>query len=214
MNKVVLDNVTKKINNEDVLKDISIEFESGKIYGVFGRNGSGKTMLFRAICGLLKPTTGTVYYNKLRLHKDISFPPSVGVIIETPDFWNEFSGVENLRMLASIQNKASAKDIHDSLISVGLDPDDKRPVKKYSLGMRQRLAVAQGIMEQPELIVFDEPTNGLDEEAVGLVRAILIRERERGAIILIASHNKDDIRLLADATYQMDGGKIKEAIFT
>ena len=211
MNKVVLENVTKKINNENVLNNITIEFESGKIYGVFGRNGSGKTMLFRAICGLLKPTTGTVYYNNLRLHRDISFPPSVGVIIETPDFWNEFSGIENLRMLASIQNKASAEDIRDSLISVGLDPNDKRPVKKYSLGMRQRLAVAQGIMEKPELIVFDEPTNALDEEAVGLVRAILVREKERGAIVLIASHNKEDIRLLADVTYQMDSGKIKEA---
>lgn len=212
MNKVVLDNVTKQINNEKVLTNVSIEFESGKIYGIFGRNGSGKTMLFRAICGLLKPTTGFVYYNNLRLHKDISFPPSVGVIIETPAFWNEFSGTENLRMLASIQKRASAKDIRDSLIKVGLDPDDKRPVKKYSLGMRQRLAVAQGIMEKPDLIVFDEPTNALDEEAVELVRDILIKEKERGAIVLIASHNKDDIRQLADVTYQMDGGKIKKAI--
>ncbi|MBO0588368.1 MULTISPECIES: ABC transporter ATP-binding protein [unclassified Sporosarcina] len=212
MNKVFLDNVTKQIKNENVLTNVSIEFESGKIYGIFGRNGSGKTMLFRVICGLLKPTTGSVYYNNLRLHKDISFPPSVGVIIETPAFWNEFSGTENLRMLASIQKKASTKDIRDSLISVGLDPDDKRPVKKYSLGMRQRLAVAQGIMEKPDLIVFDEPTNALDEEAVELVRDILVREKERGAIVLIASHNKDDIRLLADVTYQMDSGKIKEAV--
>ena len=212
MNKVVLDNVTKQINNENVLTNVSIKFDSGNIYGIFGRNGSGKTMLFRVICGLIKPTAGTVYYNNLRLHKDISFPPSLGVIIETPAFWNEFSGTENLRMLASIQKRASAEDIRDSLIRVGLDPDDKRPVKKYSLGMRQRLAVAQGVMEKPDLIVFDEPTNALDEEAIELVRNILVVEKERGAIVLLASHNKDDIRLLADVTYQMDSGRIKEAI--
>ena len=171
-------------------------------------------MLFRAICGFLKPTKEAVYYNNQRLHKDISFPPSVGVIIETPAFWNEFSGTENLKMLASIQKRASEEDIRDSLIRVGLDPNDKRPVKKYSLGMRQRLAVAQGIMEKPDLIVFDEPTNALDEEAIGLVRNILVTEKERGAIVLIASHNKDDIKQLADVTYQMDSGKIKEAVLT
>lgn len=212
MNKIVLNNVTKQLNNENVLTNISIEFESRKIYGIFGRNGSGKTMLFRAICGLIKPTSGSIYYNNLQLHKEISFPPSIGVIIETPNFWNEFSGTENLKMLASIQKKASQKDISDSLIRVGLDPDDIRPVKKYSLGMRQRLAVAQGIMEKPDLIVFDEPTNALDDEGVELVRNILVTEKKRGAIVLIASHNKDDIRQLADVTYQMDSGTIKEAV--
>lgn len=167
-------------------------------------------MLFRAICGLIKPTNGSIFYNKLQLHKDISFPPNVGVIIETPSFWKEFSGAENLRMLASIRKMASEEDIKNAIERVGLSASDKRPVKKYSLGMRQRLAVAQGIMEKPDLIVFDEPTNGLDEKAIELVRNILIEEKKRGAIVLIASHNKDDIRLLSDQVFKMEKGALTE----
>ncbi len=203
-------NVSKTIGHDDVLKNISATFESGKIYGIFGRNGSGKTMLFRAICGLIKITTGEIHFNDLKLHRDVSYAPNVGVIIETPSFWKEFSGFENLKMLASIQGKITDVEIIESLRRVGLDPQDKRPVKKYSLGMKQRLAIAQGIMENPDLIVFDEPTNALDEEAVQLLRQILIEEKERGAIVLIASHNKDDIRLLADVFMKMESGRLSE----
>ncbi len=210
MHNVVLMNVSKTIGHDDVLKNISATFESGKIYGIFGRNGSGKTMLFRAICGLIKITTGEIHFNDLKLHRDVSYAPNVGVIIETPSFWKEFSGFENLKMLASIQGKISDVEIIESLRRVGLDPQDKRPVKKYSLGMKQRLAIAQGIMENPDLIVFDEPTNALDEEAVQLLRQILIEEKERGAIVLIASHNKDDIRLLADVFMKMESGRLSE----
>lgn len=210
MHNVVLMNVSKTIGHDDVLKNISATFESGKIYGIFGRNGSGKTMLFRAICGLIKITTGEIHFNDLKLHRDVSYAPNVGVIIETPSFWKEFSGFENLKMLASIQGKITDVEIIESLRRVGLDPQDKRPVKKYSLGMKQRLAIAQGIMENPDLIVFDEPTNALDEEAVQLLRQILIEEKERGAIVLIASHNKDDIRLLADVFMKMESGRLSE----
>lgn len=210
MHNVVLMNVSKTIGHDDVLKNISATFESGKIYGIFGRNGSGKTMLFRAICGLIKITTGEIHFNDLKLHRDVSYAPNVGVIIETPSFWKEFSGFENLKMLASIQVKITDVEIIESLRRVGLDPQDKRPVKKYSLGMKQRLAIAQGIMENPDLIVFDEPTNALDEEAVQLLRQILIEEKERGAIVLIASHNKDDIRLLADVFMKMESGRLSE----
>lgn len=210
MHNVVLMNVSKTIGHDDVLKNISATFESGKIYGIFGRNGSGKTMLFRAICGLIKITTGEIYFNDLKLHRDVSYAPNVGVIIETPSFWKQFSGFENLKMLASIQGKTTDVEIVESLRRVGLDPNDKRPVKKYSLGMKQRLAIAQGIMEKPDLIVFDEPTNALDEEAVKLLRQILIEEKARGAIVLIASHNKDDIRLLSDVFMKMESGRLSE----
>lgn len=210
MHNVVLMNVSKTIGHDDVLKNISATFESGKIYGIFGRNGSGKTMLFRAICGLIKITTGEIYFNDFKLHRDVSYAPNVGVIIETPSFWKQFSGFENLKMLASIQGKTTDVEIVESLRRVGLDPNDKRPVKKYSLGMKQRLAIAQGIMEKPDLIVFDEPTNALDEEAVKLLRQILIEEKARGAIVLIASHNKDDIRLLSDVFMKMESGRLSE----
>ena len=210
MHNVVLMNVSKTIGHDDVLKNISATFESGKIYGIFGRNGSGKTMLFRAICGLIKITTGEIYFNDLKLHRDVSYAPNVGVIIETPSFWKQFSGFENLKMLAAIQGKITDVEIAESLQRVGLDPNDKRPVKKYSLGMKQRLAIAQGIMEKPDLIVFDEPTNALDEEAVKLLRQILIEEKARGAIVLIASHNKDDIRLLSDVFMKMESGRLSE----
>ena len=210
MHNVVLMNVSKTIGHDDVLKNISATFESGKIYGIFGRNGSGKTMLFRAICGLIKITTGEIYFNDFKLHRDVSYAPNVGVIIETPSFWKQFSGFENLKMLAAIQGKITDVEIAESLQRVGLDPNDKRPVKKYSLGMKQRLAIAQGIMEKPDLIVFDEPTNALDEEAIKLLRQILIEEKARGAIVLIASHNKDDIRLLSDVFMKMESGRLSE----
>lgn len=210
MHNVVLMNVSKTIGHDDVLKNISATFESGNIYGIFGRNGSGKTMLFRAICGLIKITTGEIYFNDFKLHRDVSYAPNVGVIIETPSFWKQFSGFENLKMLAAIQGKITDVEIAESLQRVGLDPNDKRPVKKYSLGMKQRLAIAQGIMEKPDLIVFDEPTNALDEEAINLLRQILIEEKARGAIVLIASHNKDDIRLLSDVFMKMESGRLSE----
>ncbi|ADL69760.1 ATP-binding cassette domain-containing protein [Thermoanaerobacterium saccharolyticum] len=201
-------NLSKNIGQNEILKSINLNLEKGTIYGFFGRNGSGKTMLFRALCGLIKPTSGTITINNKVLHRDISFPESIGVIIESPGFWDHYTGFENLKVLSSIKNIIGDEDIRKSIKRVGLDPDDRRIYKKYSLGMKQRLAIAQAIMERPDIIILDEPTNSLDENGVQLVREILIEEKKRGALILIASHNKDDIDILSDVKYKVDDGSV------
>ncbi|SNX53262.1 ATP-binding cassette domain-containing protein [Thermoanaerobacterium sp. RBIITD] len=201
-------NLSKNIGQNEILKNINLNLEKGTIYGFFGRNGSGKTMLFRALCGLIKPTSGTITINNKVLHRDISFPESIGVIIESPGFWDHYTGFENLKVLSSIKNIIGDEDIRKSIKRVGLDPDDRRIYKKYSLGMKQRLAIAQAIMERPDIIILDEPTNSLDENGVQLVREILIGEKKRGALILIASHNKDDIDILSDVKYKVDDGLV------
>ncbi|WP_088225750.1 ATP-binding cassette domain-containing protein [Desulfosporosinus sp. FKB] len=201
-------NLCKEFKGQPILQNINLSLEKGKIYGFFGRNASGKTMLFRAISGLIKPTEGYIMIDKKILHKDMSFPNSIGVIIENPGFWDYYTGLENLKILASIKRIISVKDIKLSMNRVGLDPEDKRTFKKYSLGMKQRLGIAQAIMEKPELIVLDEPTNALDEQGINLVRTILLEEKNRGALVLIASHNKEDIELLSDTKYKMDSGRL------
>jgi len=201
-------NLSKNIGQNEILKNINLNLEKGTIYGFFGRNGSGKTMLFRALCGLIKPTSGTITINNKVLHRDISFPESIGVIIESPGFWDHYTGFENLKVLSSIKNIIGDEDIRKSIKRVGLDPDDRRIYKKYSLGMKQRLAIAQAIMERPDIIILDEPTNSLDENGVQLVREILLEEKKRGALILIASHNKDDIDILSDVKYKVDDGAV------
>ncbi|WP_129595702.1 ATP-binding cassette domain-containing protein [Anaerophilus nitritogenes] len=208
MSFITITNLEKKIKGKEILKDINLSLEKGGIYGFFGRNGSGKTMLFRAISGLIKPSSGEIKIDNKVLHKDICFPESVGVILETPGFWDYYTGFENLKILASIKNKISDTDIKNSITRVGLDCSDKRIYKKYSLGMKQRLAIAQAIMEKPTLLVLDEPTNALDEEGVQLVRNILLEEKKRGATILLASHNKEDIDILCDFKFKIDDGKL------
>lgn len=210
MSDIEIINLNKKIGDKEILKNINISFSRGNIYGFFGRNGSGKTMLFRAISGLIKPTSGEIkIFNKV-LHKDISFPEKLGIIIETPGFWDYYTGFENLKVLASIKEEINDDEIRNSIERVGLDASDLRTVSKYSLGMKQRLAIAQAIMEKPDLLVLDEPTNGLDEEGVELVHKILLEEKKRGAIVLIASHNKDDINVLSDKKINIDNGILKE----
>lgn len=203
--------IHKTIKGTVILQDISMQLESGVVYGVVGRNGSGKTMLFRALSGLMKLNSGEVLYKGKKLHKDFDILPSLGIILEHAGLYSEFTGLQNLEMLASIKKEIGKEEIRNVLQRVGLDPDDKRNVGKYSMGMKQRLAIAQAIMEHPEVIMLDEPTNGLDEEGVQQIRQIIIEEKERGALILLASHNKDDITLLADkvmyiATGQLAGG--------
>lgn len=210
MSFIEISQLSKIVGGREILKEINLSLEKGKIYGFFGHNGSGKTMLFRAICGLIKPTTGSVTINGKQLHKDISFPESVGVLIESPGFWSHYSGFGNLKILASIKNIVSDEDIKNAISRVGLSPEDDRVFKKYSLGMKQRLAIAQAIMEKPEIIVLDEPTNALDEEAVELVRSILLEEKARGATILLASHNKDDIEILSDLRFKVSGGTLAQ----
>lgn len=208
MNAIEVRQLSKVIGGREILKNIHLSLEKGKIYGFFGHNGSGKTMLFRAICGLIKPTAGSITINGKQLHKDISFPESVGVIIESPGFWHQYTGFENLKLLASIKSIISDAEIKNAMIRVGLSPEDDRTYKKYSLGMKQRLAIAQAIMEKPEIIILDEPTNALDEDAVQLVRSILLEEKSRGATILIASHNKEDIDILSDLRFRVNGGEL------
>lgn len=206
--KLVLENISKKIKNKVILDNISIEFENSKIYGFVGRNGSGKTMLFRAICGLMKLDSGRILLDDKVLYKDMDILPNTGIIIENAGLYSEYTGLKNLQLLANINKKIGEDEVREALTRVGLDPDDKRTVRKYSLGMKQRLIIAQAIMEKPDIILLDEPTNALDENGVEEVRNIIQDERKRGAIILIASHNKEDIKLLSDKVFYMENGCI------
>jgi ABC-2 type transport system ATP-binding protein len=206
--KLVLENISKKIKNKVILDNISIEFENSKIYGFVGRNGSGKTMLFRAICGLMKLDSGRILLDDKVLYKDMDILPNTGIIIENAGLYSEYTGLKNLQLLANINKKIGEDEVREALTRVGLDPDDKRTVRKYSLGMKQRLIIAQAIMEKPDIILLDEPTNALDENGVEEIRNIIQDERKRGAIILIASHNKEDIKLLSDKVFYMENGCI------
>lgn len=208
MKSVRIVNYTKKIKSNMILDNINYTFEKGKIYGIVGRNGSGKTMLLRAICGLIFPDNGEVYIDDKQLHKDISFPDNCGVIIENSELLPNFSGFENLKILSKIKRTASDNDIISALETVGLEPQNKKKVKAYSLGMKQRLCIAQAIFENPELLLMDEPTNALDEKGVDMVRSILQKFRDNDAIVLIASHNKEDIEILADEIINISDGQI------
>lgn len=207
--KVVFNNYNKLIKKKEILTDINLTFESGKIYGLHGHNGSGKTMLLRAICGLILPTSGSVTVDGKTVGKDIEFPDSVGVIIENMSLIPEYTGFKNLQLLAGIKKKIGDSEIRDTLTSVGLDPDDKRKVKEYSLGMKQKLNFAQAIMEKPELLLLDEPTNAMDVQTVGKVRSILAEMKEKGTLIIIASHNKEDLDALCDEFIDICDGKIQ-----
>ncbi|MGE8001760.1 ABC transporter ATP-binding protein [Lysinibacillus sp. NPDC093190] len=207
---IEVSNVSKVIKGRTVLKDINIHLEQGKVYGFVGHNGSGKSMLFRIICGLVKPSIGTVKLFEDVLHKDISFPKSASVILEKPGFLEHYSGFLNLKFLAAIRNQINDDDIKAAIERVGLDPTDHRPVKTYSLGMKQKLAIAQSIMEKPEIILLDEPMNGLDEDSVQKVYEIIKDEKQRGATILLTSHNKIDIESLCDQVYMLHNGLLTE----
>jgi len=198
--------VTLKIKKDDILKNISVEFEEGKIHGLIGRNGSGKTMLMKCICGFVKPSSGEITVKDKKVGKDIDFPDDVGIIIETPGFIPYYSGYRNLKLLAGQNKKISNEQIKDSIKSVGLDPNMKKSVRKYSLGMRQRLGLAQAIMEDPSILILDEPLSGLDKEGVTEMREYLKTFREQGKTILIASHSTEDIEILCDTVSEMDKG--------
>ena len=197
MKRIQIKNLSKEIKGKYILDNINLTFEQGKIYGLYGRNGSGKTMLLRALAGLLIPTEGEIDMDGKILHKDMDFPENVGIIIENTSLLPQFDGFTNLKQLGKIRNIATDEDIDKALDTVGLKGETKK-VKAYSLGMRQRLSIAQAIFEKPELLLLDEPTNALDENYINKVREILLREKDRGAIVIIASHNKDDLGILAD----------------
>lgn len=199
-------NVSLRIGKTDILKSVNISFEKGKIHGLIGRNGSGKTMLLKCICGFVKPTDGEITVDGKRIGKDCDFPNSVGIIIETPGFIPYYSGYKNLKLLADLNKKISGNEIKKSMEQVGLDPNLKRHVRKYSLGMRQRLGLAQAIMENPEILILDEPMNGLDKDGVEDIREYLKSYREQGKTIIIASHSAEDIEILCDTVCEMNKG--------
>lgn len=206
--KIDIKDYTKTIKKKTILENINLSFESGKIYGLHGRNGSGKTMLLRAICGLILPTQGSVSIDGKIIGKDIEFPDSVGIIIESMSMLPEYSGYDNLKILAKIKKIATDDDIRTAMNAVGLDPDNKKRAGTYSLGMKQKLNIAQAIMEKPELYLLDEPTNALDEGTVNDIRDLLLSLKKDGALIIIASHNKEDLSVLCDEVIKINEGQI------
>ncbi len=199
-------NVSLTLQKNPILKNINIDFEKGKIHGLIGRNGSGKTMLMKCICGFVRPTMGEIFVGGKKIGKDCDFPDNTGIIIETPGFIPYYSGFKNLKLLADLKGKISKDDIRNTMKTVGLDPNLKRHVRKYSLGMRQRLGLAQAIMEDPELLILDEPMNGLDKDGVKDMRQYLLDLKAQGKTILIASHSAEDIDVLCDTVCEMDKG--------
>lgn len=208
--EIIIENVNLSIGKAQILKDISMEMEKGLIYGLVGRNGSGKTMLMKCICGFIKPTSGKIAVQGKQVGKEVDFPRNMGIIIENPSFVPNYSGLKNLKMLAGLNRKIKESQIIETLEKVGLDPKLKLHVKKYSLGMRQRLGIAQAIMEDPDILILDEPMNGLDKDGVEDVRKLLLDLKEQGKTIVIASHNALDIEILCDYVWEMEKGIAKQ----
>lgn len=207
---IQLQNVTKRIKENTVLDNVSYTFKSGFVYGLYGQNGSGKTMLLRAISGLINLDSGSIFIDGEKLHDKIEFPPETGIVIENMELLPECSAKRNLQMLAKIKNIADEKDISFSLERVGLDPDSDKKVKKFSLRMKQRLNIAQAIFENQKIILLDEPTNALDEDAVQLIYKIIREEKSRGATIIVATHHKEDLKEVCDVILKIAEGKIVE----
>lgn len=202
-------NVTVRIKNQVVLERINLQLDEGKIYGIIGRNGSGKTMLLRVLCGLVRPSEGEVWVLGCEISRRGAFPDEVGAVIETPGFLPQYSGLKNLKLLASLRNRIDEDDIKEAIRLVGLDPENKKPVRTYSLGMRQRLGLAQAIMEKPRLLLLDEPSNGLDQEGVRDLHILLRNLRSKGVTILLTSHSREEIETLCDAVHYMERGRLE-----
>lgn len=207
---IEISHVTKKFGDDVILNDINISMEQGKVYGISGNNGSGKTVLMKCICGFLPVTAGFIRVGGKIIGTETDFPESIGVIIETPGFLTNLTGMRNLEILAGLKGKISPEEIRQTIRKAGLDPGLKKSVAKYSLGMRQRLGIAQAIMEDPEFLILDEPFNGLDKHGVEDIRNLLLDLKKNGKTIILASHNSEDIRILCDRVYEMDGGRIQE----
>lgn len=203
---IIIEDLHKSFGKEEILHGISREFESGKIHGIIGNNGSGKTVMMKCICGFLRPDHGHVWVGGKEIGKDIDFPDDLGIIIETPGFLPRATGISNLKLLASLRGIADEERIRQTIIRVGLDPELRKHVSKYSLGMRQRLGIAQAIMEDPSLLILDEPFNGLDKYGVAQIRSLIKELREEGKTIILASHNQTDIDELCDTVCEMDAG--------
>lgn len=207
---IQVERASRYFGGDCVLKEAELTLYGGQVCGIVGNNGSGKTVLMKCICGFLPVTSGTIRVQGKNIGKEVDFPESLGAIIESPGFLTELTGFRNLEILASMNCRITPAQIRLVMKKVGLDPDMKKPVAKYSLGMRQRLGIAQAIMEEPELLVLDEPFNGLDKHGVEDMRKILLELKSQGKTILLASHNEEDIRILCDRVFEMDGGILKE----
>lgn len=210
MLNLIVNHISKQLKGKTILSNISLNLKSGNIYGFVGENGSGKTMLFRAISGLMDISEGQILLNEKVLHKDIKVLPNLGIMIENAGLYPELTGLDNLKLLAKLNCKIGEPEIREAIKKVGLDADDKRTFRKYSLGMKQRIVFAQAIMEKPDILLLDEPTNALDEKGVASIRQIIYEEKQRGALILIASHNKEDIQILSDEIYQVKNGTVEK----
>ena len=210
MTEISRQNLSITIKSNAVIQDISMNLKSGVIYGFKGINGSGKTMLMRLICGLIRPTEGEIRINGKTLGKDLSFPESIGVFLENPAFLDSYSGFQNLKILASIKSVATDEDIRATLSRVGLSPNDKKKYRKYSLGMKQRLGIAAAIMEKPDIVILDEPTNSLDADGVMLVKQIVQEEKVRGALVILSCHDGELLKDLSDYIFLLECGHLVE----
>ena len=210
--KIHVENLHKTFREEEVLKGITCDFEAGKTHAIVGNNGSGNSVLFKCICGFVKSTEGTISIDGKTIGKDADFPESMGMIIERPGFLPNMSGFRNLKLLAGIKGKITDAEIRNTILRVGLDPDSKKATAKYSLGMKQRLGIAQAIMENPDLLILDEPFNGLDKKGVREIRSLIMDLKKEGKTILLTSHNNEDICVLADVVWEMDGGFLKSGV--
>ena len=208
MSEIKIEDLSKSIKGALILDNVSITLTSGNIYGLRGKNGSGKTMLMRAMAGLLIPDSGSVIINGKTLHKDISFPESIGILIENPAFLPQYTGFKNLKLLAGLTGNISDDEIRTALERVGLDPEDKRIYRKYSLGMKQKLGIANAIMGEPDIIILDEPINALDEESVKKIKKVLLEIRDKDKLIIIACHDREELEYLSDIIYEIKDGSI------
>lgn len=211
-NMIEIKNVTKFFKNEKIFENLNLVLEENKIYGFVGRNGSGKSVLFKLICGYCLPDKGEILISGKKIGKEIDFPENLGALIENPGFMKYETGFKNLYYLAKIRNEITNMDIRETMRMVGLDPYLKKHVGKYSLGMRQRLGIAQAIMEKPRILILDEPMNGLDENGVMLIRKIILQYKKDNRVILLASHNKEDINILCDEVFELNDGKLVQTI--
>lgn len=208
MDMITVNNVNLTLSKNHILKDVSVSFEAGKIHGLIGRNGSGKTMLMKCICGFVGVTDGEIFVDGKCVGKDVDFPDDMGIIIETPGFIPYYSGFKNLKLIAGLNHKIDKDKISETMRQVGLDPKLNRHVRKYSLGMRQRLGLAQAMMEEPKILIMDEPFNGLDKEGVEEMREYLLGYKQQGKTILLSSHSAEDISALCDTVCEMEKGRL------
>lgn len=206
--KIEVKGVTKKFKNVSILEDVNVNFESGKIYGLIGRNGSGKSVFLKLLCGFYTPNKGTILYDGIDITNNNIFPPNTRALIEKPNFLPDLTGMENLKLLASIQNNINDEKIIETLELLGLEDEKDKKYRNYSLGTKQKFGIAQALMENPDVIILDEPLNGIENKTAQKIRKILQSEKKKGKLIIIATHIKEDIEQLADELYEFDDGKI------